>query len=158
MGHSARAAEAMSAADPAGTSELIARVLADQPDVVAALDEAHQAAWSATDARLLEMCRIRAAQLIGCTAEAEARMPGVEVSAAVLDALPSWPSSSLFDDVDRAVLAWCEMFVIDVASMTDELVAPLRAHLGDAGLVDLTNALLVIEQRQRLRCTWEVLW
>jgi alkylhydroperoxidase family enzyme len=145
MGHSARVAEAMSAADPAGTSELIARVLADQPDVVAALDEAHQAAWSATDARLLEMCRIRAAQLIGCTAEAEARMPGVEVSAAVLDALPSWPSSSLFDDVDRAVLAWCE-------------VAPLRAHLGDAGLVDLTNALLVIEQRQRLRCTWEVLW
>jgi alkylhydroperoxidase family enzyme len=149
---------AFRAADPAGTSEMITRVLADHPDVVAALDEAHQAAWNATDPRLLEMCRIRAAQLIGCSAEAAARMPGVAVDPAVLDVLPSWPTSPLFDDLDRAVLAWCELFVIDVASMNDELVGAVRDRLGDAGLVDLTNALLVVEQRQRLRCTWEVLW
>jgi hypothetical protein len=86
-------ATAFRATDPAGTSELIARVLADHPEVVAALDEAHQAAWNATDQRLLEMCRIRAAQLIGCPAEAAARMPGVAVDSAVLDALPSWPTS-----------------------------------------------------------------
>lgn len=144
--------------DPAGTSAAIERVLADRPDVVAALHEAHEAAWSAVDPRLLELCRIRAAQLIGCEPEAVARVPVPAVDPVLFDQVASWPTSPLFDDRDRAVLAWCEMFVIDVASLDDDTVQRVRQHLGDDGLVDLTSALLVVEQRQRMRCTWELLF
>ena len=73
---------------------------------------------------------------------------------AVLDAVAQWPTSPLFDERDRAVLGWCEQYVIDVASMDDATAGAVREHLGDAGLVDLTNAFLVIEQRQRLRTAW----
>jgi alkylhydroperoxidase family enzyme len=144
--------------DATGTGAVITRVLHDHPDVVAALEEAHRAAWAAVDARLLELCRVRAAQLIGCEAEATARTPGVDVDPAALGEVSSWPSSTRFDDRDRAVLAWCELFVIDVASLDDGTVDAVRKHLGDAGLVDLTNALLVVEQRQRMRSTWELLF
>jgi alkylhydroperoxidase family enzyme len=141
-------------ADPSGTGAVIARVLAGRPDVATALAAAHRAAWDAVDPRLLELCRLRTAQLLGCTEEAAARTPGLDADPAVFDDVASWPTSPLFDDRDRAVLAWCEQYVIDVASMDDDTAGAVRAHLGDAGLVDLTNAFLVIEQRQRLRTAW----
>jgi alkylhydroperoxidase family enzyme len=142
--------------DPSGTGAVLAAVLErhGRDDVAAALAEAHRAAWAAVDPRLLELCRLRVAQLLGCAEEAQVRTPGTGVDPAVLDAVVSWPTSPLLDDRDRAVLAWCEQFVIDVASMDDATVAAVRDHLGDAALVDLTSALLVIEQRQRLRTGW----
>jgi alkylhydroperoxidase family enzyme len=145
-------------ADPSGTGAAIERVLAGHPDVAAALADSHRAAWAAVDPRLLELCRIRTAQLLGCEHEAVARTPGVDADAAALDDVAQWPTSPHFDDRDRAVLAWCEQYVIDVASMDDATVAAVRDHLGDAGLVDLTNAFLVIEQRQRLRTAWAKLF
>jgi alkylhydroperoxidase family enzyme len=140
--------------DPAGTGAVITAVLHDHPDIAEALDAAHRASWAAVDRRLLELCRVRVAQLLGCDEEADARTPGVAVTADELASVSTWPTSPCFDATDRAVLAWCEQFVIDVASMDDATVAPVRDQLGDAGLIDLTNALLVIEQRQRLRTTW----
>jgi alkylhydroperoxidase family enzyme len=145
-------------ADPSGTGAVIRRVLRDHPDVVTALEDAHRAAWGAVDPRLLELCRIRTAQLLGCGQEEATRTPGVEADPVALDDVARWPSSPHFDDRDRAVLAWCEQYVIDVASMDDTTVAGVRDHLGEAGLVDLTNAFLVIEQRQRLRTAWERLF
>ena len=52
-------------------------------------------------------------------------------------------------------LAFCEQFVIDVANLDDALAAAVADELGADGLVDFTNALLVVEQRQRLRLAWE---
>ena len=143
-----------SEADPSGTGAVLARVLADRPAVAEALADAHRAAWAAVDPRLLELCRVRTAQLLGCAQEAAARTPGVEVDPATVDEVAAWPTSPRFDARDRAVLAWCEQYVIDVASMDDDTVAAVREHLGETGLVDLTNAFLVIEQRQRLRTAW----
>lgn len=142
----------------ASNEQWIERILASHPDVVTALDDAHRAAWSAADQRLLELCRIRVAQLVG--GPVETGVPGGDgvVGDDVRDAVVNWPSAPQFDDRDRAVLAWCEMFVIDVASLDDATSAAVREHLGDSGLLDLTNALLVIEQRQRLRCIWERLF
>lgn len=68
--------------------------------------------------------------------------------------LASWPSSPAFTARDRACLAYTEQFVIDVASMPDHLVDDLKREVGESGLVDFTQALLVIEQRQRLTLTW----
>lgn len=144
-----------SIADPAGTDGVISAVLAERPDVVSVLEEARQAAWAAADRRRLELVRIRIAQLLGCDVEAAARTPGVELGSLSTDDIAGWPSASGLDDVDRAALAYCEQWVIDVASMDDALVAPLRAALGDDGLSTFTNALMVVEQRMRLRQTWE---
>jgi alkylhydroperoxidase family enzyme len=140
--------------EPSGTGAVITAVLHRHPDVADALDVAHRAAWAAVDHRLLELCRVRVAQLLGCDDEANARTSGVEVSADEAAAVSRWPTSPCFDARDRAVLAWCEQFVIDVASMDDATVAAVKDHVGDGGLIDLTSALLVIEQRQRLRTTW----
>lgn len=38
--------------------------------------------------------------------------------------------------------------------MPDHLVDDLKREVGESGLVDFTQALLVIEQRQRLTLTW----
>jgi alkylhydroperoxidase family enzyme len=142
-------------ADATGTTAVIERVLAHLPDVVRALDAAHRAAWAAVEPRWMELCRLRAAQLIGCAAEAAARTPGSGLEADLADHVAQWPTHPAFLDADRDVLTWCEQFVIDVASMSDEQVEALRRHVGDDGVVNFTNALLVIEQRQRLRAMWE---
>lgn len=142
-------------ADVTGTTAVIVEVLAELPDVAAALDAVHRAAWNAVDPRLLELCRIRAAHLIGCPGEAMVVTPGSGVEPEVAALVSQWPTAAVFDSRDRAVLAWCEQFVIDVASLTDELVTEVRDHLGADGLVNFTNAFLVVEQRQRLRALWE---
>ena len=141
--------------DPAGTDRIMATVLADRPDVAEALEEARQAAWAATDPRLLELARIRVAQLLGCESELAASTPDIDLGGLTRADVAGWPSAAGLGDVDRAALAYCEQWVIDVASMSDELVVPLRDALGDDGLSTFTNARMVVEQRMRLRQTWE---
>lgn len=46
---------------------------------------------------------------------------------------------------------------MDVASLDDDTVAAVRAHLGDDGTQTFVSALLVVEQRIRLRLAWDVL-
>ncbi|MEM8906049.1 MAG: hypothetical protein AAGA17_13955 [Actinomycetota bacterium] len=142
-------------ADPAGTDAIIAEVLGDRPDVVAVLDEARQASWAATDGRRLELVRVRVAQLLDCEAEWSVATPGIDLGPVTAHDVATWPTHPAFDELDRAALAFAEQWVVDVAGMTDELVAPLRDALGDDGLSTFTNALMVIEQRMRLRQTWE---
>ncbi len=155
MGSTDRAALAQPLADPAGTDAVIAGVLQGLPDVDRALDEVRQAAWQATDPRLLELCRLRIAQLLDCAAEAEVRTPGLDLDEATIAELADWPRSERFDDADRAVLALCEQWIIDVASLDDATTRAVADALGDDGLVDLVGALIVVEQRQRLRLTWD---
>ena len=137
------------------TTAVIERVLAGRPDIVEHLAAAHDAAWDAVDRRLLELCRLRVAMLLGCAAELATRTPGAGVDQPTVEELSAWPTSPRFDERDRACLAFCEQFVLDVASMEDRLADDVRRVLGADGLVDLTSALLVIEQRQRMRLTWE---
>jgi AhpD family alkylhydroperoxidase len=145
------------------TSEVLDRVLPDGTalgEVRTAMDDAHTAAWAATHPRLLELCRVRAAQLLGCPAEIAARTEAA--AAAGLDdetigAAAAWPTSPLFDDRDRAVMAFTEEYLIDVASLSSATAAAVREHLGDEGVVNFVNALLVVEQRIRLRLAWDAL-
>jgi len=139
------------------TGDLIERVLVDHPAVREHLAAAWTAAWDAVDPVLLELCRLRVAMLLGCEAELAARTPAAV--AAGLDeetvaVLADWPRSVRFGPTERAGLAFTEQFVIDVAGMDDETAGGVRKQLGDQGLIDFTSALLVVEQRQRLRQTW----
>jgi hypothetical protein len=118
-------------------------------DALIALDAAHAAAWDATDAPLLAICRDRAAMLLrhGPTIDG--------MSADDRDALSTWTTSDRFSTRDRAALAFTEQYVIDVASLTDAQATELRKHLGNDGLVNFVNALLVVEQRMTLELAFD---
>jgi hypothetical protein len=133
------------------TADVFETVLAGEPDVLAALTEVHEAAWGAVDETLLALCEAQVATLLGYDL---ARLHS-RLSAELVAALPRWPTSPLVSDVQRACLAFTEQFVIDVASMDNATVAAVLAALGPDGLVNFTNALLVVEQRQRLQLMWE---
>lgn len=142
------------------TGDVLAAVLRDHPAVADHLAEAHDAVWQVVDPVLLELCRLRIAALLGCAVEQTTRTPAAvqaglqEVTVADLS---RWPTSPLFGPRERACLALCEQFVMDVAGLPDELAQDVTDHLGAAGLADLVTALLVVEQRQRLRLAWEAL-
>jgi hypothetical protein len=136
---------------PMSTAAAFDTVLATEPDVLAALTEVHEASWAAVDETLLGVCEVQVAGLLGYDI---ARLPS-PLPAELLAALPNWPTSPLVSDAQRACLAFTEQFVIDVASMDDATVAAVLDALGADGLVNFTNALLVIEQRQRLHLMWE---
>jgi alkylhydroperoxidase family enzyme len=142
------------------TDDVLDRVLGTNEnmlDVRDALKQAHDAAWKATEPRTLELARLLVALLLHCDAEHQARTPGIEVSDSIIKELPLWPTSAVFTDTERAALAFTEQFVTDVASLSDQTAEALRAHIGDEGLNNFTRALLVVEQRIRLRLVWDQL-
>src|SRR5215207_317535 len=139
------------------TDEVLDAVLANHREVRRALAEA----WDAVDPVVLELCRLRVAMLLGCDAELAERTPAAVAAGldeAAVDHLPRWTASPAIGPAARACLAFTEQWVVDVAGMDDATVAPVREHLGDHGLVDFASALLVIEQRQRLRLEWAALF
>jgi alkylhydroperoxidase family enzyme len=144
------------------TDEVIDRVLVDDVaglrDVRDELASLHDAAFGAVDSRRLELCRLRIAMLLGCSAELGYRTPGVELADETTAALANWPNDPHFDSADRAVLAFTEQWVIDVASLDDETAGAVRDYLGDGGLLDFAQAILVVEQRVRLRLVWDRLF
>lgn len=137
---------------------MLEAVLSGQPALAAHLADLERAAWSAVDPVLLELCRVRIAMLLGCAEEAQARSDAAVAAGldeVLLAELSSWPTSPRFGARERACLAFCEQFVIDVASLDDDMASAVAEHLGPQGLADFTAALLVVEQRQRLRLAWE---
>ncbi len=133
---------------PASTEALLRHTLERQPALLAALTDVHQAAWAATDGELLDLCQMRMAMLLGLQLEA------ANLDAELIASLRNWSTSRRFSSVQRACLAFTEQFVIDVASITDDHVAAVAVELGDDGLVNFVNALLVVEQRQRMHLMW----
>lgn len=121
----------------------------DGSDALVALDAAHAAAWKATDAGLLAVCRDRVAMLRSYSPRLDQMSAGERAS------LSAWPTSDEFTDRERAALDFTEQYLIDVASISDEQAAALRSHLGDEGLATFVNALLVIEQRMTLELALE---
>jgi hypothetical protein len=131
----------------AGDDDVVfAAVLDDEPDVYAALVELRDAAWSTVDPTLLGLCEMRVAMLLGVAAGGDDR---------TLADLARWPTSDRFGERERACLAFCEQFVIDVAGMPDEIALAVADLLGPQGLRDFVAALLVVEQRVRLGVAWE---
>jgi len=143
------------------TDEVIATVLVAHPDAAAQLAAAHAAAWTACDPALLELVRLRVAMLLGCQAELAVRTPAATAAGleeATIADLAAWPTSPRFDARARACLAFTEQWVIDVATLDDDLAFAVAEHLGPTGLANLASGLLVVEQRQRLRLAWEQLF
>jgi alkylhydroperoxidase family enzyme len=52
--------------------------------------------------------------------------------------VPRWRESGAFSPLEREALAYAEAKTVTQPTVTDEMVASLRAQLGDAALVELT--------------------
>ena len=110
--------------------------------------------WQVSDPTLLELVRLRAAQLIGNPAALRVRCPYADadgVSESKILALPDYPSSPLFAPAERDTLAFTEQFLIDVGGTTAAARAELIAHFGAEGARGLVAAIYVVEFTQRLQ-------
>ena len=136
------------------TTQMLADRLSHTPSVHQDLTAAHTTARAAIDTRLYELCRLRVAMLLGN--EAELTAPGTNTEE--VPRLRRWPTEPGYSATERACLAFCEQFVIDVASLDRRLADDVIAPLGPDGFSDFVHALLVIEQRQRLTLAWSRLF
>ena len=122
-----------------GTDAILETHLATNPDVLEQLNLARDAAWSVADQRLLGLCEQRIREILGVAETSQ---------------LANWYADASLSAAEKACLAFTEEYMIDVANLSDETAAAVRAELGDQAMVDFVSALLVVEQRQRIALTW----
>ena len=105
--------------------------------------------WTASDLdpTLLELCRLRTAQLLRCSSELGARearaLAGLHEDK--IAALNRYQVSPLFTERERACLAYTERVIADPSGVTAGELAELREHLSDAERVGLTLAITLFE-------------
>jgi alkylhydroperoxidase family enzyme len=126
------------------------RVFALRPDLFEAWREFASLFFEKrlVDPVVLELCRLRIAQLNGARHPLSLRTP--EARAAGLDeaklaALEAWWRSPGFSDLERACLRFAEQFATDASGISDDEARPVVAALGDAGTVAFVEALAVFD-------------
>ncbi len=60
------------------------------------------------------------------------------ITDAQIDAIPHWEVSDVFNEKERAVLAWADALILQGGRASDELFAALKAHLSDEDILELT--------------------
>jgi alkylhydroperoxidase family enzyme len=126
------------------------------PDVYDRFAAMYRQVWEApsADPALLELVRLRVAQLLRAGGELRIRhRPAIDAGLGEdkVAALRSWPTSPLFDDTERAVLAFTEMFVIDAHAVSDEQCAAVDERLSNEDAATFTMALAIFEAMTRFR-------
>jgi AhpD family alkylhydroperoxidase len=125
-----------------------------QPDACALLVAVNERVWQVGDPGLLELVRVRVAQLIGNPAALRVGAPcadGIAVPESKLLALPDYPGSPLFSATERDILAFTEQFLMDVGGTDATARAGLIEHFGADGARELVSAIYVVEFTQRLQ-------
>jgi alkylhydroperoxidase family enzyme len=110
---------------------LPAGLLRLRPEACGLLTALNERVWQAGDPELLELVRVRVAQLIGNQGVADSRVPA---SAAEQD-----------------VVDFTEQFVMDVGGTTEDMRAQLAGRFGADGARELVTAIYVVEFTQRLQ-------
>jgi alkylhydroperoxidase family enzyme len=97
--------------------------------------------WDACDEQLKSFAHMAVAAQVGCSwcldfnyFEAYNKYLDMEKAREI----PRWRASGAFSALEREVLAYAEAMTVTEPTVTDEMVAALRAQLGDAALVELT--------------------
>jgi alkylhydroperoxidase family enzyme len=126
------------------------------PEYAAALRDVENAVWNQTlvSPSILELCRLRIAQILGCTVALEHRTPQAladRFDEALADSLTSWPTSGCFDRRMRACLAYAEQLLVDAQEVSDELCSAVIDEIGEGGFLVLTYACGLFETTQRAR-------
>jgi len=106
------------------------------------------------DPIVLELCRLRVAQVLGCESEERVRYAPARdagLSEELVARLAGWPDDPVFTDAQRASLAFAEQFVVDPHGLDDEGRDAVIDHLGVSGLVALCEALALFDGFCRFR-------
>ncbi len=132
------------------------RVFALHPDLYDPLRDFYSLFWTKAllDPVLLELCRLRVAQLLGTESELRIRYRtalDAGVDETLVAALPSWPTSPAFTEAQRAALTFAEQWVVDPHGIDSALRDQVADHVGIPGLVALCEALALFEGFDRFR-------
>lgn len=131
-----------------------ASLLGLRPDIDAGFVALYRSVWQeGLDARLLELCRLRSAQILHADGPLHRRTPAAEeVGLTELDVgrLASWHLHDHFDRPTNAAIAFTEQYLLDPNGIHDTLARDLRDDLGEPGLVTFVVALAVFESYQRM--------
>ena len=125
-----------------------------RPEACALLVALNERVWQVGDPVLLELIRLRVAQLISNPAALRMRCSYADAAAmpeSKILALPDYPSSPLFSPAERDTLAFTEQFLIDVGGTTEDARAELIQHFGADGARGVVSAIYVVEFTQRLQ-------
>ena len=125
------------------------------PEGMRAMAGLERAVRSATlEPELLELVRIRASQLNGCTYclamhNRDARAHGERQSR--LDTIAAWREAPYYTARERAALAWCEALTeLPRSGAPDEVYAAVEAAFSPAEIAALTFAIVAINGWNRL--------
>lgn len=77
-----------------------------------------------------------------------ARLDGLNIEK--LSRIDDYATSDLFDDDERAAIAYADAMTTDPHTVIDEQVADLRRRFGDAGVIELTTQIGVENMRARI--------
>jgi alkylhydroperoxidase family enzyme len=94
---------------------------------------------------ILELCRLRIAQLHAARHPLSLRTREAGLDEAKIAALSAWWRSPGFGDLERCCLRFAEQFATDASAISDDEARPVLAGLGDAGLVAFVEALAVFD-------------
>jgi alkylhydroperoxidase family enzyme len=127
-----------------------------RPDLLERYRDLYERLWTErlVDPVLLELCRLRIAQLHRSESELSIRYEAATAAGldeAKVGELASWPTSPRFTEHERACLAYAEKLVIDVHAITDEESAAVAAGMTPAEHVAFTLALGLFDGLGRFR-------
>ena len=97
------------------------------------------------DPTLLELARLRVAQLHRAAWPLSQRRPEAPLDPQRVAALERWWEGDAFDARERACLRFAEQFVLDASGIGDADAAAVRMALGDAGMVAFVEALALFD-------------
>lgn len=125
-------------------------IFALRPNLFAEYERFYSLFWSLrpVDPGLLELCRLRMAQLLGYE---EGPLCAVGLAEEKRAALDAWKTAPIFSDGERACLAFAEKFVLAPHSISDADAATVTAHLSAKEMVAFVEALAIFDGFTRFR-------
>ena len=141
---------------PADGKTQFDRVVNHRPRYAAALRSVEAALWrqDVLDPIVLELCRLRIAQLLDCSAALGYRTPeatNAGLDEAMVSVLAQWPDHDLFTQRLRTCIGYAEQLLLDAQGVTDAQAAEVVAAIGEGGFLVLTYGCGLFETTQRAR-------
>jgi len=140
-----------SGAGVATSASVLERVASLRPAYAAALRDVEAAVWGQDqlEPELLELCRLRIAQMLQADEQVTEPPGRVVLDPVVLAQLRQWPTSDVFTERQRVCLGFAEQLLVDAQGVGDEQAASVIAAIGDSGFLVLTYACGFFETTQR---------
>lgn len=130
------------------------RVVNHRPAYAAAMRDVEAAIWAqdAVDPQLLELCRLRIAQLLDAPDDFATRSPGAAgLDESLVATLRQWPTAPGFTEAQRVCLGYAEQLLVDAQGVTDDDAAQVIATLGEGAFLVLAYSCGFFETTMRAR-------